>query len=172
MACATVTVTPDPSHVCKLHHSSWQCQIPNPLSEAMDRTRNLMVPSWICQPLSHDRNSPAMMGTLLSGLMLNLIGNTCNFQVFSGPKRALLYVTLSNSISTCIHSYACCVTCFRYCVLEFQHRNKGGEQASLPTQLTQTNSQAVKRFYPQKKGFRLVSILTGHLTTESYRVFQ
>ena len=32
---------------CDLHHSSWQHQIPNPLSEARDRTCNLMVPSQI-----------------------------------------------------------------------------------------------------------------------------
>ena len=31
-----------------LHHSSQQCRILNPLSKARDRTRNLMVPSWIC----------------------------------------------------------------------------------------------------------------------------
>ena len=28
-------------------HSSWQRQLLNPLSEARDRTRNLMVPNWI-----------------------------------------------------------------------------------------------------------------------------
>ena len=44
-ASATVTVTPDLSHVCNLHHSSWQ--ILKPLSEARDQTGNLMVPSWI-----------------------------------------------------------------------------------------------------------------------------
>ena len=37
----------DPSFVCKLHHSSRQCRILNPLSEARDRTGNLMVPSRI-----------------------------------------------------------------------------------------------------------------------------
>ena len=26
----------DPSHICDLHHSSRQCQIPDPLSEARD----------------------------------------------------------------------------------------------------------------------------------------
>ena len=31
-----------------LHHSSQQCQILNPLSEAGDQTHNLMVPSHIC----------------------------------------------------------------------------------------------------------------------------
>ena len=30
----------DPSHVVDLHHSSWQCQIPNPLIEARDQTHN------------------------------------------------------------------------------------------------------------------------------------
>ena len=44
----TVTATTDPSHVYNLHHSSRQCQIPDPLIEARDRTHNLMVPSPIC----------------------------------------------------------------------------------------------------------------------------
>ena len=35
-ATATVRATGNPSHVCNLHHSSWQCQILNPLSEARD----------------------------------------------------------------------------------------------------------------------------------------
>ena len=35
-AYTTATATWDPSQVCKLHHSSWQRQIPNPLSEAGD----------------------------------------------------------------------------------------------------------------------------------------
>ena len=38
---------PDPSHVCDLHHSSQQHRILNPLCEARDRTRNLMVPNRI-----------------------------------------------------------------------------------------------------------------------------
>ena len=41
------TATWDPSHVCYLHHSSQQLWILNPLSEASNRTCNLMVPSWI-----------------------------------------------------------------------------------------------------------------------------
>ena len=45
-AYTTATATQDPSCVCDLHHSSWQCQIFNPLSEARNQTRNLnlMVP--------------------------------------------------------------------------------------------------------------------------------
>ena len=31
---ATATAMQDPSCVCHLHHSSWQCQILNPLSKA------------------------------------------------------------------------------------------------------------------------------------------
>ena len=39
---AVATAMPDPSHLCDLHHSSWQCQILNPLSEARDPTLVLM----------------------------------------------------------------------------------------------------------------------------------
>jgi len=46
-AYARATAMPDPSCVCNLHHSSWQRQILNPLSEARDQTRNPMVPSRI-----------------------------------------------------------------------------------------------------------------------------
>ena len=44
---AYTTATQDPSRVCDQHHSSQQCQILNPLSEARDQTCNLVVPSWI-----------------------------------------------------------------------------------------------------------------------------
>jgi len=37
----------DLSRVFDLHHSSWPCWILNPLSEAKDQTRNLMVPIGI-----------------------------------------------------------------------------------------------------------------------------
>ena len=39
-----------PSCICDLHHSSWQCQIPNPLSEARNQTRVLMDTSWVHYP--------------------------------------------------------------------------------------------------------------------------
>ena len=60
-AYTTATATQDPSCICDLHHSSWQYQILNPLSKARDRTRNLMIPSWIRQPLSHNRNSQVLL---------------------------------------------------------------------------------------------------------------
>ena len=37
-AYTTATATPDPSHICDLCHSLWQCQILNPLRKARDRT--------------------------------------------------------------------------------------------------------------------------------------
>ena len=46
-AFARATATGDPSRICDLHYSSWQRWILNPLSEARDQTRNLVVPSWI-----------------------------------------------------------------------------------------------------------------------------
>ena len=42
---ATATATPDLGCVCKLHHSSRQCQILNPLSKSRDRTCVLVNPS-------------------------------------------------------------------------------------------------------------------------------
>ena len=46
-AYARATATQNLSCVCDLHPSSWQHWILNPLSEARDRTRNLMDPSRI-----------------------------------------------------------------------------------------------------------------------------
>ena len=44
----TATAMWDLSHVCNLHHSSWQHWIPKPLSKARDRTLILMDSSQIC----------------------------------------------------------------------------------------------------------------------------
>ena len=38
---------PDPSHICGLHHSSWQCWILNLLSEARDWSHVLTHTGWI-----------------------------------------------------------------------------------------------------------------------------
>ena len=45
---AYTTATQDLSHICSLHHTSRQCRILNPWSEARDWTHSLMVPSQIC----------------------------------------------------------------------------------------------------------------------------
>ena len=47
VAYARATAMKNPSLVCNLYHSSWQRWILNPLREAKDRTRNLVVPSQI-----------------------------------------------------------------------------------------------------------------------------
>ena len=57
LAYATATAMWDPSHICNLHHSSRQHWILNPLNEARGRTCNLIIPSQVRQPLSHNGNS-------------------------------------------------------------------------------------------------------------------
>ena len=47
LAYTTATATPDPSHICDLHHSSQQHQILSPLSEARDQTYVLMDDSEV-----------------------------------------------------------------------------------------------------------------------------
>ena len=44
LAYTTATATQDLSHIFDLHHSSWQCWILNPLSQARDQTCILMDP--------------------------------------------------------------------------------------------------------------------------------
>ena len=58
LATATATVMPDLSHVYDLCHSSWQCQILNPLSKARNRISILMDTSHVLNPMSHNSNSP------------------------------------------------------------------------------------------------------------------
>ena len=46
-AYTTTTASPDLSRIFELHHSSWQCQILNPLNEARDQTCILMETSQV-----------------------------------------------------------------------------------------------------------------------------
>ena len=48
LAYTTATAMLDPGLVCDLHHSSWQCQIPHPLSKARDQTQVLIDSRQIC----------------------------------------------------------------------------------------------------------------------------
>ena len=84
---------PDPSCVCDLHHSSWQHRILNPLSEARDWARNLMVGSWLDSfPLCHNGNSHVRIS----------LKGSCN--------RLLLLDSLLLPIITCIPSAWCQLT--------------------------------------------------------------
>ena len=46
-AYTTATAAQDPSCICDLHHSSWQYQTLNPLSEARDQTLILVDTSQV-----------------------------------------------------------------------------------------------------------------------------
>ena len=46
-AYTTATAMKDLSHVCDLHHGSWQCWILNPLNKVRDRTCTLMDTSHV-----------------------------------------------------------------------------------------------------------------------------
>ena len=48
LAYTTATAAGDPSHICDLHHNSWQCWILNLLIEARDQTCILMDTSQMC----------------------------------------------------------------------------------------------------------------------------
>ena len=48
LAYTTTTVMCDLSPIFDLHHSSWQCQLYNPLSKARDQTHILMDTSQVC----------------------------------------------------------------------------------------------------------------------------
>ena len=87
-AYATATAMPDPSHVCDLHHSSWQRRIPNPLREARDQTHNLMIPSRI-------RFRCATMGTP-NGFNLSSINQEYGNSMEKGKKLQIKQKTVKN----------------------------------------------------------------------------
>ena len=91
--------TQDPNRICGLHHSSWQCQILNPLIEATGQTQNLMVPSQVCQPLSHDGNSTQTIFFMLYSL------HKLQSSPQSQLKALLLFFLGSRSYQKSIHTF-------------------------------------------------------------------
>ena len=59
----TATARPDLNRTCNLCWSLQQCQILNPLSEAMVWTHILMDTSQVCKLLRHNGNSQALRST-------------------------------------------------------------------------------------------------------------
>ena len=55
LAYIIASATPDPCHICNLHHRLG-CQTLNPLSETRDKTQILMDTSWVCNLLNHNGN--------------------------------------------------------------------------------------------------------------------
>ena len=64
----TATTIPDPSCVCNQNHSSQQCQILNPMSEARDRTES----SWILLRLLTTVPQQRLPSSLLIELKMHL----------------------------------------------------------------------------------------------------
>ena len=65
----TATAAQDLSRVCDLHHSSRQCQVPDPLSKARNQTCILMDASWI-------HFHCATMGTPINAFFLMILHST------------------------------------------------------------------------------------------------
>ena len=66
LAYVMVSEMRDPSCIFKLPHSSQQHPIPDPMSEARDRTHILMDTSWISFPLGHNGNSSCWLFLMLT----------------------------------------------------------------------------------------------------------
>ena len=81
----------DQSHVYNLHHSSWQRQIPDPLSKASDQTHILMDTSQI-----HFHCTTT--GTLLHFIFYLFFKGGCTMQKFPGQG--------SNLSHSCNHSHS------------------------------------------------------------------
>ena len=75
-AFTTATAMPNLSHVCQLYHSSWQCQILNPLSKVRDQIHILM--NTILVPFHW-----AIMGTLQFTFLRYKIWLSCGMEVKS-----------------------------------------------------------------------------------------
>ena len=56
-ACTTATARWDLSHICDLHHSSWQRQILTHWAKPENRTHILKYTRWVLNPLSHNKSS-------------------------------------------------------------------------------------------------------------------
>ena len=99
-ASTTATAMRDPSHICDLHHSSWQPWVLNPLSKARDRIHFLMDTS---QVLYHG----AMMGTPNFGLFDDSHSERCEGTSNYGLMCSFLMVSNGEHFFTCLLTICC-----------------------------------------------------------------
>ena len=85
-AYATATAMTDPSHICDLHHSSWQHQMLNPLSEVRDQARNLMVPSQNSPNISFILHSIRIFSFFILH-SIRIFSFLCGLQNHIGPEK-------------------------------------------------------------------------------------
>ena len=105
----TATATQNRSHVCDLHHSSQQRQIPNPLSENRDQTHILMDTSWIrfhCATLGTPISSSLSVGTWTlctgyrsTGNLKGISFQKLNFSMLFSLKWTYLWSRVSGCLS-------------------------------------------------------------------------
>ena len=84
-AYTTATAMLDPRRVCDLHHSSWQCRILDPLSEAQNPTHILMHTSWIHFHCA-TTGTPIVSISWLLWILLLCIGMHVSFLIIVLPK--------------------------------------------------------------------------------------
>ena len=138
LAYATATATWDPSRICKLYHSLWQCQILNSLAKARNQTWILMDSSWVGNLLSHNRNSKVFnfdvqfvyfFFLLLLVLWVSNPWNCCQIQCpqdfpehfFWKLNRFNFYVYIF--VLIWVHSFACGYSTFPSTILSFPPLN-------------------------------------------------
>ena len=94
--------TPDLSGVCKLHHSSRPCWIPDPLSEARDQTCILMDTSQICffWAVTGTPKKPCLLSWLICGFLRSVFPGSSLFLSSTTSSSCPCYLGISVSQSS------------------------------------------------------------------------
>ena len=117
LAYVTATTMPDPSHICDLCCTLYQCQILNLVSEARTKTTSSWTLCRVLKPLSHNGNSCLFVfflnriafakGIHLAGRMSSISNfkgsfpfpwDVIRFWGLLGPRKMEIYVVLSSCL--------------------------------------------------------------------------